>query len=376
VAVLSDRALNRALLARQWLLARQPGGVLGAVRHLVGLQAQEPHDPYVALRARLRQFDPHELGRLLTDREVLRMGLMRATIHLVTADDALVLRPLVQDVLERNMRSVARFRAVADAVDMDAVGTATRARMEASPATGPQLRTFLAERFPDADAAALADVIRLVLPLVQITPRAVWGRTLRPTWTTLESWLGRSPGVPDPAAVIRRYLAAFGPASAADFATWSRLTRVRELFEPLADELVRFTDERGRTLYDVPGAPLPDPDTPAPVRFLPQYDNVFLSHDDRSRIAPSGFWDRVLAVDSRPHFVLVDGMVAGIWRLAVPGRPGPPPQPGDSARLVVTPFRTLPAAARDELQAEGVALLGLLAPAATAVEVELADPML
>jgi hypothetical protein len=276
---------------------------------------------------------------------------MRATIHLVTADDALVLRPLVQDVLERNMRSVARFRAVADAVDMDAVGTATRARVEASPATGPQLRTFLAERFPDADAAALADVIRLVLPLVQITPRAVWGRTLRPTWTTLESWLGRSPGVPDPAAVIRRYLAAFGPASAADFATWSRLTRVRELFEPLAGELVRFTDERGRTLYDVPGAPLPDPDTPAPVRFLPDFDNLLVSHADRTRVIADEH-RAYMAQHRLVRAVLVDGVVAGTWTIA-------------KRRLEVQPFGRLSKRDRAAVAAEGERLLGFVHPGAT-----------
>ncbi len=373
--VLSDRALNRALLQRQWLLARVPRDAATAVRHLVGLQAQEPVDPYVALWSRLQAFDPHELGGLLQERELLRMGLMRATIHLVTAEDALALRPLVHDVLVRGMRSNAAHRRALDAVDLDEVITVATAWFGDRSGTGPELRDLAAERWPDVDAAALSNVIRFLLPLVQITPRGVWGTTLRPTWTTLERWLGRPTTALDPAVLVRRYLAAFGPASTADFGTWSRLTKVAELFAPLRGELVSYRDERGRVLYDLPDTPLPDPDTPAPVRFLPQFDNAFLAHADRARITPSGFWDRVLAADPRPHFVTVDGMIAGIWRVVTPGPSGPPPLTADEARLIVTPFDTLPAAARDELRVEGAALLGLLAPAAGAIDVEVLAPL-
>jgi hypothetical protein len=313
--VLSPRALNRATLARQLLLERTRMPALDAVEQLVGLQAQLPDNPYVGLWSRLEGFEPGELAQLLLDRRVVRIVVMRATIHLVSAGDCLVLRPLTQPVLDAELRRHPSYAPALDGVDLDAVLAFARALLADSPRTGPQLRAALAERFPAHDPAALAYACRCLLALVQVPPRGVWGQTRQVTTTTAEGWLGRpldpAPSIDD---VVVRYLAAFGPATVADIASWSRLTAMRAVVERLAPRLRTFRDERGRTLYDLPDAPRPDPDTPAGVRFLPEYDNVLLSHADRTR-----FWDG----GSRPAVtapavhgtVLADGTVCATWRL-------------------------------------------------------------
>ncbi len=154
------------------------------------------------------------------------------------------------------------------------------------PMAGGALRAALAERFPDLHAAALAYACRCLLPLVQVPPRGVWGRTLQVTSTPLDAWVGR-PLDPAPSIdeVVLRYLAAFGPATPADAMAWSRLTGLREVFDRLRPRLRIFHDERGRELYDRPDAPRPGAEVPAPVRFLPEYDNLLLSHADRSRFS-------------------------------------------------------------------------------------------
>ena len=185
-----------------------------------------------------------------------------------------------------------------------------------TPMAGTQLRASLAERFPDLDAAALAYACRCLLPLVQVPPRGVWGKRLQVTSTPLDTWVG-APLAAEPSLddVAYRYLAAFGPATTADLTTWSRLTGLRAVMDRLRPSLRPFRDERGRELLDLPDAPRPDPDVPAPVRYLPEYDNLLLSHADRRRFAPPA--DRSLAGATGPAkgTVLVDGHVQGIWRV-------------------------------------------------------------
>jgi hypothetical protein len=286
------------------------------VHLLVGLQAQVPRDPYVALRARVEGFAPPELEEALLDRTAVRIGVMRGTIHLVTADDCIQLRPLVQPVLDAELRRHRDFAPLLVGVDLGPVLDAGRRLLE-QPLSGPQLRAALAERFPAHDAAALAYACRCVLPLVQVPPRGLWRRSAQVTVATVEGWLGRpldaAPSLDD---VILRYLGAFGPAAVADAATWSRLTGLREVFERLRPQLVTFRDERGRELFDLPDAPRPAPDTPAPVRFLPEYDNLLLSHADRSRFARPGASGRLTPPGGLGWgTVLVDGVVSAIWRL-------------------------------------------------------------
>lgn len=354
MTVLGPRALNRALLARQHLLERSPLTAEAAVRHLVGLQAQEPRSPYLALWSRLEGFDPAELATLLTERRVVRLALMRNTVHLVTAEDCLFLRPLLAPFLARSL-ATSTWRHGFDGLDLDEVAAAGRDLVEAEPLLFTALGRHLAERWPGRDAATLAQVVRAHVPLVQVPPRAVWGRAGAPTVTSAEAWLGR------PLAtgatlddLVLRYLAAFGPATVMDIQAWCGLTKLREVVERLGDRVVRFAGEGSRPLYDVPDGPRPDPDVPAPVRFLPDFDNVLLGHADRTRIVDEPVRRAFLAINGViPGSVLVDGRAACSWTLAAGG---------GAATLEVTPVAgRLPRAARAEVEDEGARLLDLLA---------------
>ena len=215
--LLTDRALNRATLSRQLLLSRADLPVLEAVEHLVGLQAQIPLNPYTALWTRLEGFRPEALAGLLETRKVVRTAVMRSTIHLVTADDCLLLRPLMQPVLDAEL---ARYRDLRG-VDVDAVLAFARELVDERPRSGGELRAALAERFPRHDAADLAYACRNLLAFVQVPPRGVWGKSAQVTSTTAECWLGR-PIAAEPSIdeVVLRYLGAFGPATVVDVSTW------------------------------------------------------------------------------------------------------------------------------------------------------------
>lgn len=322
--VLGPRALGRATLTRQLLLERAPMSALDAVEHLVGMQAQIPLDPYLGLWSRLARFEHGDLAQLLLDRRVVRIVVMRGTIHLVSADDCLLLRPLTQPVLDAELRRHRDFAPALEGADLEPVLAFVRELVAERPRSGPQLRAALGERFPQHDPAALAYACRCLLAFVQVPPRGVWGQTMRVTYTTAESWLGR-PLVSDPSIVdvVLRYLAAFGPATVADISSWSRLTGMRAVVERILARLRVFRDERGRELYDLPDAPRPDPDTPAPVRFLPEYDNVLLSHADRARFyAPEHSGRFGAAARQIKGTVLVDGIVRATWRIERNGADG------------------------------------------------------
>jgi hypothetical protein len=352
---LSDRALGRALLARQHLLERMRRSAREVIEHLVVLQAQVPGDPYVALWTRIVDLDPAEPSGMLERRETVRAPLHRATIHLATADDALAMYPLIRPVLERMYRSGSPFgRALAaEGTDPAPAMVLASELLAERPYTRAQLRAVFAERFPDADANALSYAATLLLPLVQSTPRGLWQRSSGPAFARLDAWLGREiPATGDIDALVRRYLGAFGPASAMDMQAWCGLTRLGEVFERLRPELVTFRAGSGRELFDLPEAPRPDPETPAPVRFLPQYDNVLLGHADRSRIVPP-------EVLGRPYpqlwvgSFLVDGLASGLWRIE--DRTSP-------VRMELEVVRPIADAERDELVAEGERLLVFLRP--------------
>ncbi|MFJ8650277.1 winged helix DNA-binding domain-containing protein [Streptomyces sp. NPDC093546] len=316
--VLSTRALNRATLARQLLLRRTPMSAKHAVEHLVGLQAQNTKPPYVALAARLDGFRPEELSGLLESREAARIVTLRSTLHLHTADDVLRLRPLVQPAREREVQL---FRKGLAGVDLERLAGLTRTLVEERPRTPKEIREALLGHWPDADPLALTVAARCLLPLVQVTPRGLWGRSGQVALTTAEAWLGRetepaataTPATAD--ATVLRYLAAFGPASVKDMQTWSGLTRRREAFERLRPRLLTFRDESGTELFDLPDAPRPDADTPAPPRFLPEFDNLLLSHADRTRVVPPEYKDRTWKGNQAYRTFLVDGFLAGIWHL-------------------------------------------------------------
>jgi hypothetical protein len=340
--VLTTRELNRTLLERQLLLRRVERPAAEVIEHLVGLQAQEPKDPYVALWTRLQGFRPEELEALLEGRAAVRGTLMRGTIHLVTARDCLALRPAIQAVTERIHWTASPFgRRLGDA-DPAEVVAAGREILEEAPRTRAQVRELLAERWPDRDAEAMAHTVAYLLPVVQIPPRGLWSRSGRATLATVESWLGRPlDGDPAPDRAVLRYLGAFGPASVKDVAMWSGFTRVREVVERLRPGLRTFRDENGVELFDLPDAPLAESDTPAPVRFLPEYDNVFLSHADRSRIGDPADRPRLGFGDDRFFkLVLVGGFLRAAWRLV----------DGD---VVVKPARRLSKRDAAAVEAEG-----------------------
>jgi len=345
--VLGTRALNRATLERQLLLRRSPLTAKAAVGHLLGLQAQNVKPPYYALAARLDGFIPQELSGLMADREVVRIVTMRSTIHTHTADDCLTLRPLVQPARDREL---VNFRKGLAGVDLDRLAALARELVEAEPRTMKQLREALLPEWPDADPQSLGIAARCRLPLVQVTPRGLWGRSGQVALTTAEHWLGR-PAAPTPApdATVLRYLAAFGPASVRDMQTWAGLTRLRDAFERLRPQLITFRDENGVELFDLPDAPRPDADTPAPPRFLPEFDNLLLSHADRTRVVPPEYWGRSWVGNMVHRTLLVDGFLAGVWRL-------------EEGALVVEPFGRLSKAQRAEVVEEGERLLGIMHP--------------
>ncbi|MFF0889500.1 winged helix DNA-binding domain-containing protein [Streptomyces sp. NPDC001046] len=345
--VLGTRALNRATLDRQLLLRPARMSAADAVEHLVGLQAQNVRPPYYALAARLDGFAPEELSRLMADRAAVRIVTLRSTLHTHTADDCLLLRPLVQPARDRELVT---FRKGLTGVDLDRLTALARDLVEAEPRTMAQLRESLRQQWPDADPQALAVAARCRLPLVQVTPRGLWERSGQVRLTTAEHWLGRAAGpAPAPDEVVLRYLAAFGPASVKDMQTWAGLTRLREAFERLRPGLVTFRDDSGTELFDLPDAPRPDPDTPAPPRFLPEFDNLLLSHADRTRVVPPAHRGRAWQGNLAHRTLLVDGFLAGLWRL-------------DEDALVIEPFGRLTRAARDEVVAEGERMLRTLHP--------------
>lgn len=353
-AVLDRRALNRALLARQLLLRREPGTALATIERLAGMQAQDPKPPYVGLWTRLDGFRPKELADLILSRDAVRIAVMRNTVHLVSATDCLWFRPLVQPIFDRSLRLNSVGRPRVSEVPVDAVAAAGRELLEERPMTGREVGERLRERWPDFDADTLGFVVRGALPLVQVPPRGLWDVGGPTAHTTAESWLGRplDPGA-GLAGFVLRYLAAFGPATVADAQAWSGLTRLKSVVDELRPDLVAFTDESGRELFDLPDAPRPGPAMPAPVRFLPQFDNLLLSHADRSRVMSEDDRRRIARRNGMvPGTVLVDGVVHGSWRVE---------RTRKRAVLEVQPFRRLTKADARDLSDEGARLLKFVA---------------
>jgi Winged helix DNA-binding domain len=362
VTVLTTRALNRAVLDRQLLLRRADMSAEAVIEHLVGLQAQAPFPPYTGLWTRLAGFQPDELGRMLTERTAVRIALMRGTVHLVTAADCLTLRPVLQPVLDRFVNT--SYRRQLAGLDLAAVAKLGRQLVEEKPRSTAELARLLGERWPDHDRQALLNLVRSALPLVQTPPRAVWGKAGQTVVTTAEAWLDRplaEATSPDP--VVLRYLAAFGPASVADVQKWSGLTRLGEVVARLGPRLRAFAHEDGVTRYDLPDAPRPDPDTPAPVRFLPDFDNLIIGYADGSHVIAGAHRPTVYTVNGIIRAtVLVDGFAAAVWRIVKVKR---------VATLEIEPFGRLSKRETSAVEAEGARLLGFAASGAERHEVRI-----
>ncbi|MFF5313352.1 winged helix DNA-binding domain-containing protein [Streptomyces massasporeus] len=351
MTVLDARALNRATLARQLLLERAGLPVLDAVAHLCGLQAQEPQEPFLGLWSRLRAFDPAELSDLLTGRQVVRTHLMRRTVHLVTSDDVVAWRARHDGMLRQ--RVVGVYRRELDGVDPGELAAAGREVLaDGEPRSMPELARAVADRWPAAGPRPLGEMlVAALLPTVQLPPRGLWRTKAGVRYALISSWLGRDidPPAPDGSdpvgqALVRRYLTAYGPAASADLRAWCGLAGLPGAVSAVRGELVAFRDERGRELLDLPDAPRPDPDTPAPVRFLPAFDNAILGYHDRSRIIDDGH--RHLSVAGE-RVVLVDGRVAATWTV-------------ETDTVLVTPLRRFSRTDRTSVAEEGRAMASFL----------------
>ena len=361
---ISLRTLNRATLERQLLLRRSRLPVPATLEHLVGMQAQTPHTAYVGLWTRLEGFRGDDLSTQLLDRSVVRMALMRGTIHLVTARDAWGLRPLIQPVMDRVQKS--QFGKRLAGVDLDEVVAMGRAFVDEQPRTFKALGDHLLTRWPDRDRFGLEQAVRTGVPLVQVPPRGLWGRSGPIAHTSIEAWLGEPPAdLPTIDAVVTRYVAAFGPVSVMDAQAWCGLTKLGEVFERLRPRLITFRDEGGRELFDLPDAPRPDPETPAPPRFLYDFENMLLSYADRSRvIAPEIVRGLERTQESLSTFTL-DGFVAGIWGVE---------RERGRATLTITPLAPLSKASVTALSDEGASLLAFLAAGVTDHDIHFAAP--
>ncbi|HVF77968.1 MAG TPA: winged helix DNA-binding domain-containing protein [Solirubrobacteraceae bacterium] len=358
---LTTAELNRATLARQMLLERGSGvGVSEAVQQLAGMQAQEPKHPFVGLWSRLDDFDESSLRSALQERSVVRATLMRSTLHVMSGSDYSALRTGLQPPMSVALRVLG---ARAEGLEPDKVVPAAKRLLKRSPLTFDEIRSRLQEQFPDVNDRALGYAVRTLLPLVMVPDEdARWGFGRSVRFTLAEQWLDEplAGGEAAAPALARRYLGAFGPASAKDLQAWSGVGGMKEVLDGMRDELEIFTDESGgrRELFDVPDAPRPGADVAPPPRLLPEFDTLMLAWDDRSRIIAKEHRPLVTTKNLRVKATfLVDGVVAGTWTIAVKRR---------MATLTLSPFgpKALPQRALKDLQAEAERLVLLIEPEA------------
>lgn len=351
--MLTRRVLNRTLLTRQRLLERSAMGVPQMCEHLVGLQAQDMLPPFVGLWNRISAFDPGVVSAGLQDRSLARITLMRGTIHLVTARDALRIAPHIQAQLEKIPFRKGFHYGATVGMDPEQVRGYGDQALGTEPVAAAELRCRAQQIWPDRDGQALLQTWLYQLPVMQTPPRGMWRRSDRPIWARTESWLG-APFDENyhVGELILRYLRAFGPATTSDMQTWSRLTGLREIVAGLGDQVRSYASESGGVRYDVVDGELADPDCPAPVRFLGWFDNVLLSHKDRRHIIgenPSALSNFAVNVAA----VLVDGYVSGWYKVHVSSH---------AAIVKLLPLRPFTQAERAEIMTEAMALLGFLEP--------------
>jgi len=337
------------------LLRREKVSILDGIERLVALQAQLPNPPYVGLWTRLVDFRREELTKLIEKRRVVRSTMMRATQHLVTARDYLRLRPVLQPMLDQRCRH--NFGRATSGIETAELVELGRAMLEERPHTITELKARLAERWPKRDSNALGYSVQLLLPLVHIPPRGTWGMGGAVPAVLAEPYLGRSMSDDaSPAKMTLRYLAAFGPATVADVQEWSGLKRLGEVVDALRPKLRVLRDEQGRELFDLPDAPLPDPDTPAPPRFLPEYDNLILAYADRTRMLTREAQEAIWTKNGLLATALVDGTVAAAWKIV---------RDRKRATLEIDPVRRIAKSDRNALVDEGLRLLAFSDPELT-----------
>lgn len=340
--VLTNRKLNRATLARQMLLQRSDMTTVEAVHFLGGLQAQQSNDPYIGLWSRLDGFMHEALTALIVDKTLARATTMRGTLHLHTADDLIGFRALVQNYLMATWRSGFRKRFAGQ--DEAAVHREGLKVLKKGPTTIGAVGTALKAKFPEAEALALQVFVQMSETLIQVPPTRIWGNGSPPLLERAEVWLGKRKPALSRIDLVRRYLVAYGPASINDMQIWCRLTKLSVEFKALEKELVVFEGEDGRMLYDLPDAPRPPADTPAPVRFLPLYDNAYLGYDNRRRMIDERTASGINLFENFKPAVLIDGVIGAGYVVS---------RKKDAARLEIEPYHKLTKKQVREIEAEG-----------------------
>jgi Winged helix DNA-binding domain len=346
---LTERALNRATLARQLLLERERVDVAEAVRRIVAMQAQEPASPYVALWNRVDAFDPADLDRAFADGAIVKSTLMRVTVHAVTAGDHGPFRAPIAGQLRASRVFDRRFDENALTADEIDAAVPELLAFLARPRNSTEIEAMLGDRFGERARWAWW-ALKTMAPIAHAVTGAAWSFGPRPSYRAA---VATDVDAPQDAGrtLARRYLEGFGPASVADFANFTRLARsaARAAFHALGDEIVQTEGPGGAVLYDVPGGPMPADDTPAPPRLMAMWDSVLLAYDDRSRIIPETYRRAVIRSngDVLPT-LLVDGLVAGVWRPVEGG-------------IEATAFHGLDAEKWRGLEAEATALRAFIA---------------
>ncbi len=335
--------LNRATLARQLLLRRHRVSVTKAIERTAGLQAQWPPSPYLGLWSRMDGFQPDDLVRAIQRRQVVKATLMRTTLHVVTARDYLAYAGIYRASRIRALQR--QLEALGEDADFAEDGDRLAAFAAEKPRSRPQLLALLGRpklRIEDRMPWLVWYGLSAHAGLVSGPESSVWrSHTAGGTFVPARTWLGADGASGESAApfLVRRYLAAFGPASRADVAKWTGMARSGVDRGLAGLRLRRFRDEIGRDLVDLPRAPLPPAETPAPARLLPRFDNLVLSHDDRRRVLADEHRAAVIQGGEVRATFLVDGFVAGTWSL-------------DDGRVQLEPFAPLPRSARHEVEAE------------------------
>ncbi|MBH5318921.1 AlkZ family DNA glycosylase [Paenibacillus sp. GSMTC-2017] len=351
--IVTKKRLNRALLDRQLLLHRSSLSPLEAIEQLAGIQAQSPTPPYFALWSRLVNFEQEQLAELILNRRAVRIALMRSTIHLVSARDCLSFRSALQPMMKRLLHS--NFGRKLEGIDIAMLAATAQVLVEEKPLTFEELGKRLMEHWPNYDAGLLANVARNLLPLVQVPPRGLWKKSGAAIHTTMDNWLreGLVKGA-EIDSLLLRFLKAFGPASVKDMQTWSGLNKLQPIVNNLMPLLRVWKNEEGIQLFDLLECSLPDCETPAPPRFLSEFDNMLISFNDRSRIMSPAYKPLVFTNNGivRATF-LIDGFVQGLWSIQ---------QTNKEAVLQIKPFEALHKVDLEALMDEGLRLLQFATP--------------
>lgn len=364
---LTVRQLNRATLARQMLLERERLSAVAAVERLAGMQAQLARPPFVGLWTRVEGFQREELVAGFHERALVRGILMRSTIHVMSSADYLRFWRTLQPMLSADIRTHLNR---ADGLEPERVLPVACELLREQPRTITELAQALQATFPGIEPRTLAHIARAELPLLFMpSGDAHWAFPGNARFTLATDWLTEPPSSSTARhALVLRYLAAFGPASVADVQTWSKLTRLSAVLNELRPQLRTFRDEEGRELFDLPDAPRPDANVPAPPRFLPNFDNLVLSHADRTRVLPEPHRRFMASRNGMvPATFLVDGFVAGSWKIE---------RNKSTATLLLTPFEPLPKAAMDALVTEGEGLIRFVEEDAMEFDMRASTPTL